>query len=248
MTVIGKLLAVLNLVVGLGILTWSVSLYTHRPTWFDEIPESIAAGQHPENFKMMAADIKALNDTAIASVKTRAAQRKVVDDLEAKRADRLKKYEERLQWAKAGNPNDKDKAGFYEPEYEAETGLLDLAKLGTPIKGTDNLPLKGSEVLMASFQKDVAKVAELSEQIVKQRDEFAKIGVQILATANRSLKMTEILESVQAEAFFLSAFDTSAKLERLVVQERKKQLLERLNTLNQNEPKKALDGPAGRIE
>ena len=39
MTLIGKLLAVLNLLVGIALASWSVSLYSQRPGWFDPIPE-----------------------------------------------------------------------------------------------------------------------------------------------------------------------------------------------------------------
>ena len=35
MTMIGKILAFLNLLVGVAMAVWSVSLYTQRPGWFD---------------------------------------------------------------------------------------------------------------------------------------------------------------------------------------------------------------------
>ena len=53
MTAIGKLLALLNLVAGLGVLTWSVSVYVQRPGWFDPaarmaawIRETTRSGSH----------------------------------------------------------------------------------------------------------------------------------------------------------------------------------------------------------
>ena len=39
MTAIGKLLAVLTLVVGLAIFTWSLGVYVQRPGWFNDPPE-----------------------------------------------------------------------------------------------------------------------------------------------------------------------------------------------------------------
>jgi hypothetical protein len=233
MTLIGKLLALLNLVFGLGILTWSVSVYTQRPGWFDPVPESISAGQSPESFAMMKADIETLLRTAASATANRNTQRKMLEDLELKRVERQKKYAERLNWARNGNPADSGN-GFYEPVYEKDSGLLDLATVGAPIRGTDNLPLKGSEKLMTNFHTDVEEVSKLSQQIVEKRREFEKLGVAVLFTEERLLKMIEIRESVVAEALFLATFETSTKLERLVVNDRKKQLSDRLDQLKGN--------------
>jgi hypothetical protein len=230
MTLIGKLLAFLNLFVGLGILSWSTIVYTQRPGWFDAIPEGISAGQNPENFAQMKAEIETLGRMASAASANWGIQRKMLENVEAKRADRLAKYGERLTWAKNGNPKDNGN-GFYEPVYEKDSGLLDLAIVGVPIKGSDNLPLKGSDTLMASFIADVDAVVKYSEQIAKRRKEFAGITLDIRQTEERLLKIGEIREAVQSELFYLSSFEVNVYETRETVLRRKKQLDGRLAEL-----------------
>jgi hypothetical protein len=223
MTLIGKLLAFLNLLAGLGILSWSVLVYTQRPGWLDPIPENINPGQNPENFKQMQAEIDTLARTAKAASDNWGTQRKILEKLEKTQGDRLKQYEERLKWAKTGNPEEKGNA-FFEPVYEKDSGMLDLATLGKPIKGSDNLPLKGSETLLANFNTDVAEVAKYAEQIVMQRNAFAKISIDIRQTEDRLLKITEIREAVQSELFYLETFEVNVYETRETVLRRKKQL------------------------
>jgi hypothetical protein len=230
MTLIGKLLAYLNLLAGLGILAWSTTLYTQRPGWFNPIPDSISPGQNPESFKQMQAEIDLLFRTATAARTNWGSQSKTLEGLEAKRTDRLKKYDERLNWARNGNPGN-DGNGFYEPVYDKSTGLLDLGTVGAPIKGADNKPLKGAEKLMANFNTDVDEVARLSEQIKTQRNEFARISTDILRNEERLRKISDIREAVQAELFFLESFEENVYQTRATVFSRKKQLVGRLNEL-----------------
>jgi hypothetical protein len=235
MTPIGKLLSFLNLFVGLGILSWSVSVYSNRPAWFGEIPlpETVNAGQTPENFKQMKAEVEALTRTAAAASANWGAQRKILEAVEERRAERLKKYAERLAWAKTGNPKDESN-GFYEPTYEKDGGLLDLATLGKPIKGSDNKPLKGSETLLNNFVLDVDEVARLESQIVAQRNAFVTIAAQIRQAEDKLLKMTDIREAVQGELFFLETFEVNVYETRETVLRRKKQLDLRLGQLAKN--------------
>jgi hypothetical protein len=230
---IGKLLAFMNLIVGLGIMSWSVSIYTQRPGWFGPIPDSIGPRQSPENFKMMDEEAEALKQTATAASANWGTQRKILEELEKKRAERLKGYEVRLNWARNGNP-DKEGNAFFEPVYEKEgTGLLDLAaeRLGAPIKGSDNLPLKGSEKLLANFEKDVKEVVLFEGEIVKRREDFKKIAIVIDRTEKRLRSMTDIRDSVQSELFFLETFEVNVYETRETVLRRKKQLVGRLTEL-----------------
>jgi hypothetical protein len=231
MTLIGKLLAFLNLVVGLGIISWSLIVYTQRPGWLDPIPDAISPGSSPENFAQMKAEIESLNRLATAATSNWNTQRKILEGVEAKRAERLKGYEERLTWAKNGN---KDGIGFFEPVYEKDgSGLLDLtpAGVGAPIKGSDNLPLKGSEKLMANFQADVTEVAKLEAQIKLQREKFQEISKDIGLTEQRLRRISEIREAVQAELFILDTFEVNVYETRETVLRRKKQLDQRLSEL-----------------
>jgi|ERR1700722_11002478 hypothetical protein len=230
MTLIGKLLAFVNLIVGLGILSWSVSVYTQRPYWFGPIPDSVGPRQNPESFAQMKAEIDALVETAKNANGNWGTQRKILEDLEKKRIERRNLYEERLNWARNGNPKDGGN-GFYEPVYEKDTGLLDLTTVGAPIKGSDNLPLKGSEKLLVNFQNDVNDVVKFEQQIVTRRKDFEKISKEVTRTEERLRSMTDIRDSVQAEKFFLETFEVNVYETRETVFRRKKQLVGRLAEL-----------------
>jgi hypothetical protein len=231
MTLIGKLLAVVNLLIGIALVTWSVSLYTQRPGWFDKKAEGgVSAGQYPMSFESLKEEIDLLGRAATAASGNWGAQRKVLDDLEKKRADRQKEYAVRLDWTQNGNPN-KDGAGFFEPVYEARSGLLDLTTVGEPIKGSDNLPLKGVGKLGATFNADVEKAAAQTKLITNYRDQFKALGIEILNTEKRLLKIGEIRDSVQAELFYLETFEVNVYETRETVLRRKRQLTSRLAEL-----------------
>jgi hypothetical protein len=228
MTLIGKLLAFLNLIVGLGILSWSVMIYTQRPGWFGEIPVNIPPRQNPENFKQMQADVDALALTASSASVNWGTQRRILIDLEEKRAKRLKGYEERLKWTRTGNPKDKGN-GFYELVYEE--GFINLDTPGAAIKGPDNEPLKAAENLLSTFQADVAESNKLADLITKQRKAFAAIAAGVNLFSTRLERMTAIRESVQAEEFYLKSFEVNVYETRETVLRRKKQLVGRLAEL-----------------
>jgi hypothetical protein len=230
MTLIGKLLAFLNLFVGLGILSWSVIVYTQRPGWFGPVPDGISPRQYPENFAQMKAEVDSLAKLATEASRNWGTQRKILEDLEKVRGERQKAYEERLNWARNG---DSKGNGFYEPVYEKDSGLLDLTTVGPPIKGTDNLPLKGTEKLLTNFQNDVNEVVKYEIQIKKNREEYGKISSVITRTEERLRSMTEIRESIQTELFFLVSFEVNVYETRETVFRRKKQLVARLEELKQ---------------
>ena len=227
-----------------------MSLYTQRPGWYDPIPEAVAPGQSPLTFAQLKADIDNLGAAAKVVSANWGVQLTTLEELEKKRADRQKKYAERLIWCQTGNPNDnptKDMFrggnGFYEPVYEKTTGLLDLTTLGAPIKGSDDKPLKGSDRLLDKFNADVEKVIGLDKQIAELRlGAFDKDGIltkkgykqvseEILVAEVRLLKMGEIRESVQAENFYLDTFEVNVFETRQTVFRRKKQLVDRLAEL-----------------
>lgn len=232
MTSLGKFLALVNLAVGIAILSWSVSIYVQRPAWFDTAPpaEGIDKGNNPLTFAQLKADIDALTRAASAASADWGTNLRVLEKLEATRAKRLKGYEERVKWARDGNPKDGGNA-FYEPVYQ-EDGLLDLVTLGPPIKGSPgDLPLKGADTLLKTVSADVAKTVEMSQAIEKRRKEFAALGVQILQAEGRLLKMNEIRDAVQNEAFYLATFEVNVYETRETVLRRKRQLATRLTEL-----------------
>jgi hypothetical protein len=230
MTLLGKLLAFVNLIVGLGLLSWSVSVYSLRPGWFAPVPEAVSSGQRPESFAQMKLEIESLILTAKSANENWGAQQKILEGLEAKRASRQKLYEERLKWTRTGNPKDSGN-GFYEPVFEKDSHLLDLTTVGAPIKGPDNLPLKGSDTLMNTFANDVKELEKLEMQIAATREEFLKISAQISRNEARLRGVTDIRESVQAELFFLASFEVNVYETRETILRRKKQLTGRLSEL-----------------
>jgi hypothetical protein len=234
MTLIGKMLAFLNLIVGLAILAWSVSIYTQRPGWFDPVPDGVSPGNHPVTFAQLKADIDALGRTAAAASGNWGAQLKALQQVEAERADRQRGYAERLGWARTGNPNSKDKDGnkdgaaFFAPVFDSSTGLLDLNNLGPAILGPDNLPLQGVDTLGKTIAKDTALIVKYAKEIDDQRKVFDKLSIVVLATEERLRRMAEIRDAVQAEKFYLDTFEVNVYEERETVLRRKRQLMQRL--------------------
>src|SRR5215207_567474 len=107
MAAIGKLLAVLTLVVSLGLLTWSVGIYVSRPGWFDPPPDGgIDKGNKPVGFAQLKAETESLNRAAAVASEAWGVHAKLLDEREKNRAARKAAFAERLVWAHKGNPRD----------------------------------------------------------------------------------------------------------------------------------------------
>src|SRR5262245_45163327 len=120
MTTIGKALAFVNLLIGMAMLAWSVSVYAQRPSWLDPKPEG--AAPNAASIAQFKDDIDNLGRAAIAASANWGAQRKRLEDVEKLRVERQKGYAERLQWARTGNPKDANGAAFFAPTYDPQTG------------------------------------------------------------------------------------------------------------------------------
>ena len=247
MTAIGKLLAVLTLTAALGVLAWSVAVFTERPGWFAPAPEGAAKTDNPQNFALLKADIERLNRSAVAASESWGAQLKALEDLEKLRAERRRGYAMRLQWARTGNPKDlidpadpKSGKGFYEPVIDPATKLHDLTKLGNPVLSTDGTPLRGSANLLATIEKDTAAITDrpdgLNAQIVAQRQLYTKLSADVIAMEARMIKMGVIRDSVQSELFYLSTFEVNVFETRELVVRRERQLRGRLKELGRANP------------
>jgi hypothetical protein len=230
MTTIGKALAFVNLLIGMAMLAWSVTVYTQRPAYLDAKAESISPGQRPVIIAQLKEDIDNLGRQAAAASAAWGTGRKALEDLEAKRAERRKAYEDRLEWAKNGNPA-KDRAGFFEPAYDPDTGLLNLTAPGEPILGPDKLPLKGVAQLGGQYKADVDAVVKYAKSLDASRDELKTIGTDILGVETRLRKMVTIRDSVQAELFHLATVEVNVYETRETVHRRKRQLTGRLDDL-----------------
>jgi hypothetical protein len=236
-TLLGKLLAFLNLIVGIALLSWSVSLYVHRPGWFDPVPEAVEKGQDPLNFAQLKQDIDGLGKAAAIASDSWGKNRKLLEAAEDRRSKRHAEFARRIGWAKAGNP-EKDGAGFFAPVYETDPAddtktlsTLNIDKVGEPVLGPDKQPLKGSDTLGDTVVKEAATIIALQGQIDAQYDEFDKLGNRIVAQEARLIKMIDIRESVQAELFYLSTFEVNVYETRSTVFRRQKQLTQRLTEL-----------------
>ena len=250
MTAIGKLFAVLTLVVGLGILTWSVGIYVQRPGWFEKPPEGgVDKGNSPVGFEALKAETDALVRSSQLASEAWGTHLKLLDDREKVRAARKAAYAERIVWAHKGHPKDKvDKdnpaspgKGFYEPVVDPATKLYDLTKVaglpkGKAVLGTDGVPLPGLDGLLNSLVGDVTAMQDLNAQIKKQRETYADLQAKTRDVETRGEKMTVIRDSVLAELFFLSTFEVNVFETRETVRRRQVQLRDRLRGLGLGEP------------
>ncbi len=237
MTFIGKLLAVLNLVIGIGMASWATALYTNRLPWFEPTPppEMIHPGHKPANFNLLKEELDHATRAATTASQQLALQLTELQQLERTRTERLRLYETYLTYARTGNPNDNG-TGFYEPVFDPATGLLDLTppapgRPRKPLLGPDNRPLRGVDTIGSQYINDVNEVIKLSKQLDAYRMRFQTLGVEILQMEERLRKMTEIRDSVLAELFYLEdvRWNVYEQLEQL--QRRQRQLSQRLAEL-----------------
>jgi hypothetical protein len=250
MTAIGKLLAVLNLVAGLGLLSWSVNLYVHRPGWLAEPPEFVEKGNSPVGFKQLKVEADGLFRRAAFAGEAWGTHLKALEAREEVRRDRRARYAERLVWAHTGNPADRiDKdnpkspgKGFYEPVVDPVTKLYDLTVVGgvprgaKAVPGTDGAPLPGLDGLLNSIADDTAASVDLEKKIQEKEAEFDRIKKLVTDTQERAIKMGVIRDSVQAELFFLSTFEVNVFETRETVFRRERQLRGRLKALGVGDP------------
>jgi hypothetical protein len=249
MTAIGKLLALLNLFVGLGLLTWSVNIYVQRPGWFADPPETIDKGNSPVGFKQMKGEADGLVRKAALASEAWGTRLRALDEREKLRAERLDRYAERLRWAQKGNPKDRiDKdnpkspgKGFYEPVINPATKLYDMTVVdgipkGAAVKGTNGAPLPGRDGLLDSIAGDTAEILKLTAEIRNREAEFDRIKAQVRETEARSVKMGVIRDFAQSEVFFLEAFEVNVFETRETVFRRERQLRGRLKVLGVTDP------------
>jgi len=242
MTFIGKLLAVLNLIIGVGVVTWSVTAYAQRPGWFDPPPEGVDKGHSPENFAMLKAETEALARTANVASGTWGAAREELKKLEELRDVRRKAFAERLEWAHKGNPKNAKKAAFFTTvmEKDPKTGktlaTVDVTKLGAPVVGPDDQPLQGVEGLLANVTNDTKEIERLALQIAKHREDYKALSKDIREDDERLVKMIVIRDAVLAERFYLDSFEVNVYETRETVLRRQRQLRLRLAELGLPNP------------
>lgn len=231
MTTFGKVLAFVNLVLGIGIAMYSITVYSQRPTWFDkDVPDTVDKGNVFYSFKQLEAEIKSLGTAAIVESNRWGDQLRDLEKREAVRADRKAKFAQRLAMAREGNKADKAKGepGFYEYVMDPASNLIDVNRLGPVVLGPDGQPLKGANTLLATFNSDTKLVESLAREVQKLRQDFEAVGIEVVDAELRLLKQTEIREQLLAELLALSASEVNVYEERETVLRRLKQLKGRL--------------------
>lgn len=233
MTAFGKVLAFLNLVVGIGLAAWSVNVYANRPPYFDPVPEGVDKGNAPDTFATLKAEIDSLGKAAAGAAAAWGEGLKAVEAREKTRTYRQARFATRLKHAAEGDPA-KGGAGFTELVTDPVTKLIDVDKVGAVVLGppppgeTAGQPLRGADRLLDTFNRDVAEIARVAMESKAQRLEERRLAGEVQQTEVRYQKQTDIRENLLNEFAFLSAFEVFAYEDRETVIKRKKQLQDRL--------------------
>jgi hypothetical protein len=182
MTTFGKVLTFLNLIVAIGMVTWAVGLYSHRPTWFQPPAEGAADKAYGSlSFKQLSDEIDGLNKTSAAASRDWGIALKTLEAREKLHRSRQPLYKQRLDVARNGEAAAKGKKGgsrpgFFEENRLAGTATSDMAKGLTdldeqtgyardqkgnkvPIIGPDDRPLQGADTLLETFHKEIVLIA-----------------------------------------------------------------------------------------
>jgi hypothetical protein len=253
MTMLGKFLAVLNLIVGMGMAITGTMVYTQKPYWFEAPPDgAVDRGNTPVTFKELTAEIDKLGKTAATASQSWGTAYKTLRDKEKIRKDRQAEYDRRLQvgWqgpVKAGSPQDARAPGdaFFTDVIDDRTGLIDITQVlmdkkdkPIPVLGPDGKPLQGADTLMDLHHKEVELTAGdgkmkkgLLQEIKDSREEQLKLQVSIVQAESRVLKQFQIREEVQYEVLFLKDFRINVGSNQETVYARKKQLEERIKQI-----------------
>jgi hypothetical protein len=243
MTLFGKLLVFLNLIVGMGIAIWSTVVYTQRPAWFDPAPDAVDKGNAVLTFKGFQAETDLLSRAAASQSKLWGDQLKAVQDKERFRDRRRvvffgpegKDGKRSGGWLDAARNGDKNGVGFYDPVYRPD-GLIDAEKRGKAVVGPGGEPLRGSETLMERYNTDVKAVTDLLGSIEKLRAQQEALGKEIVDTEGKIFKQGVIRDEQQNELFILSGFEINWYEQRETVRRRKVQLTGRLATFEPMKP------------
>jgi hypothetical protein len=230
MTLLGKLLTYLNVLVGLGLLTWAVSAFLLRPGYFDPAPDpaTVEKGSSPVTFDGLKKDADAYFRLANSSGGALGESFRALEQLEERREARRRAYAQRLDWARNGiRPKDPLSPGFF---LEKDPGVI--PKEPEPAeKGPDDKPLRGADTLEKQRAADVQALIDLSADVAKARLRYAELTKEIVRNDARLAAMTAIRDEVQAEAFYLAAVEVNVYEARETVLRRKRQLDGRLAQL-----------------
>jgi hypothetical protein len=241
MTTFGKLLAFLNLVVGVSLLTWGVSVYANRADWVDRKSDTESVEGQITTLKK---EIDRLQKSAVDANAAYGQRSVALASAETQRTYRKRKLDARIAEARQGT----FKVQKTFPNNPAFVNVDDNA--GAPILGPDNKPLRGVDALVRDFNEQVrqAQLHRRGDQPVQQndwanwqallgQDRFPTLGIDDLRTLHGLLsdqvaavdvaanKQRDILVNLRNEADHLTDLrvDWTTRLQTL---ERRQQQLE----------------------
>ena len=151
MTTFGKLLAFANLVVGVSLLAWAVSVYANRADWVDRKTDTDSTEGEITKLKK---EIDRLQKSVVDADAAYGRASAALATGETQRTYRKRKLDARIAQARQGTF--KVQKAF--PNNPAFVNVDDDA--GAPILGPDNKPLRGVDALVKDFNEQVRQ-AEL---------------------------------------------------------------------------------------
>jgi hypothetical protein len=245
MTLIGKTLVFVVLVIAVGICVFATATYTQRRPWFMPTPEGgVDKGNYFVTFALLKTEIDALGNAATAASGAWGANLRELEAKEKLRADRQArmfgvrnadgsvKTKGLLDFARQGNPKPGEPAadapGFYRLKEDPATRLLDLTDLSATDPGPDKVPLRGADQLLARINADAKAQVDLAAQSQKLRQRQKELSGEIAILDTQVAKQRVIRDHQLNEAAYLAAFEINLVEQRQIVGSRQRQLVEEM--------------------
>jgi hypothetical protein len=246
MTSFGKVLAFVNLVVGLSLLAWGVSVYANRVDWVDRKTDTESVEGEITKLKK---EIDKLSRSIADANAAYAVRLAALTDAEARRDYRKARLDARLNEARRGT--------FKQQLPDAGNPVfVDVNKEGPPILAPDGQPLRGVDALAKAFNDQVnqARLNCEGEQRVQpnqwnnlpaliQPDALARMGIEDLRTLHGKLsdeiaavevaanKQRDVLTNLRDESTFLADNRVNWTVQLQTLERRQKQLQDKLKEL-----------------
>ena len=251
MTILGKILVFLNLIIAIGAGVLGTSMYTHRLPYFEDYKDTpIEKGNTPHTFKQLAADIDEQSKAAFLAGANWGTNLKALSAAESNRTTRyVQMFGKNLDGnrptpttkglidhAQEGNYPGANGGGFLNLVEDPVSKLLnlkpDLTDAATfkkiVVHGPDDQPLKGTDTLLDQFTKDSVEAEAQANLSKKLRAEQKALGERIVLVQNQIHKQRDIRDQLVVEATHLASFEVNATLNRDTFTRRRQQLIDRL--------------------
>lgn len=231
MTFIGKSLVFLTFVLGVGAAVFGTAVYTQRPGWFADAPDTpVAKGQVVMSFKSLGRDIDTGGKAAAAAAAVWTGRYAELDAAEKEFKARVATHKKLLAAARTGAP-----VGFY-ALTERSDGRLDLfepnsltEKALAPFKGPDGKDLVGAENLQGKIQTALTAInTDLLPKINQHGKDVKRLGGEIDVFTEKVARQRVIREDQQNQAGFLAAAEVNVAEQQITADRRLRQLKDRM--------------------